>query len=82
MLLVDYAPDPHDAGRLSAMAFLVCYLVSAWGPSSLGVLRDTTGGFSVPFTVLLMLTLLQLVLVTRLRPGGPPRRARRPRTAG
>lgn len=69
VLLVDYAPDPHDSGRLSAMAFLVCYLVSAWGPALFGALRDATGGFRTPFALLLLLVAAQLLLVTRLAPG-------------
>ncbi len=68
-LLVDYAPDPSQSAGLSAMAFLVSYTIAAAGPLLLGALRDATGGFRVPFLLLLVTGVLQLGLVTRLRPG-------------
>jgi CP family cyanate transporter-like MFS transporter len=68
-LLVDYAPDPSQSAGLSAMAFLVSYTIAAAGPILLGALRDATGGFRVPFLVLLVTGVLQLGVVTRLRPG-------------
>ena len=68
VLLVDYAPDPQDSGRLSAMAFLLSYGVAACGPAAVGALRDASGGFHVPFLVLLALNLVQLGLATRLSP--------------
>ena len=68
-LLVDYAPDPSQSAGLSAMAFLVSYTIAAAGPLLLGALRDATGGFRVPFLVLLVTGVLQLGVVTRLRPG-------------
>lgn len=68
-LLVDYAPDPTQSAGLSAMAFLASYSIAAAGPLLLGALRDVTGGFRVPFLLLLATGVLQLGLVTRLRPG-------------
>lgn len=68
VLLVDYAPDPQDSGRLSAMAFLLSYATAAFGPAAIGALRDATGGFRTPFMVLLALNLVQLGLATRLSP--------------
>jgi CP family cyanate transporter-like MFS transporter len=68
-LLVDYAPDPARSAGLTAMAFLISYSIAATGPLLLGALRDATGGFRVPFLVLLATAILQLGVVTRLRPG-------------
>lgn len=68
-LLVVYAPDPASSSRLSAMAFLVAYSFAAVGPVLLGGLRDLTGAFSVPFLVLVAVDLMQLGVVSRLRPG-------------
>ncbi|MHB1738944.1 MAG: MFS transporter [Actinomycetes bacterium] len=67
--LVDYARDPATSARLTAMAFLVSYSVAAIGPAVVGYLRDVTGGFTVPWTVLLGLSLVELALVWPLRPG-------------
>lgn len=69
VLLVDYAADPGASGRLSAMAFLVSYGTAAWGPLVLGGLLDLTGGYRVPFALLLAIAVVDLVVVTRLRPG-------------
>lgn len=69
VLLVDYAPAPSASAGLSAMAFLVSYSFAAAGPLLLGALRDTSGGFTVPFTVLLVVAVAQLVVVPALRPG-------------
>lgn len=68
-LLVDYAPDPARSAGLTAMAFLISYSIAATGPLLLGALRDATGGFRVPFLVLLATAVVQLGVVTRLRPG-------------
>jgi CP family cyanate transporter-like MFS transporter len=68
-LLIDYAPDPTRSAGLSAMAFLVSYSIAAAGPLLLGAVRDATDGFRVPFLLLLVTGVVQLGLVTRLRPG-------------
>jgi CP family cyanate transporter-like MFS transporter len=49
------APDQEHAAQLSAMAQTVGYAVAAAGPLLLGVLRDATGGWTVPVAVLLAL---------------------------
>lgn len=68
VLLVDYAPDPATAGRLAAMAFLVCYLLAALGPIGVGGLHDLTGGYPTGWAVLLCLDLAQLAVVWQLSP--------------
>ena len=69
VLLVDYAPDPAASARLSAMAFLVSYVLSAFGPLISGALRDATGGFTAMLVMLLVAGTAQLLLVPSLRPG-------------
>lgn len=67
--LVDYAPTPAASARLSALVFLVSYSTASVGPLVFGAVHDATGSFTAPFTVLLAVSLAQLVLVPRLRPG-------------
>jgi MFS transporter, CP family, cyanate transporter len=47
-------PDQAHAAELSAMAQGVGYLVAAGGPLIVGVLRDTTGGWTAPIIFLLV----------------------------
>ena len=67
--LVDYAPSPAASARLSALVFLVSYSTASVGPLVFGALRDATGGFTVPYALLMVVGLGQLALVPRLRPG-------------
>ena len=66
--LVDYAPSPAASARLTAMVFLVSYSTASIGPVVFGALHDATGAFTVPFTLLLALSLTQLALVPFLHP--------------
>jgi MFS transporter, CP family, cyanate transporter len=47
------APDQEHSAQLSAMAQTVGYGVAAAGPLLIGVLREATGGWTVPIAVLL-----------------------------
>jgi len=47
------APDPVTAASLSGLAQSVGYLVAAAGPLEIGLLHSATGGWNVPFAVLL-----------------------------
>lgn len=67
--LVDYAPTPAASARLSALVFLFSYSVASLGPYVFGVAHDLTDGFGVPYSLLLVVALVQLLLVPRLRPG-------------
>ena len=51
-LPLDYSADPEEAARLTAMAFFVGYIVAAVGQVEVGVLRDATGGYAIPFGAL------------------------------
>jgi len=54
------APDPRVAASLSGFAQSVGYLVAATGPLMVGFLHSALGGWTVPVTVLLVITGLQL----------------------
>jgi CP family cyanate transporter-like MFS transporter len=66
--VVDYAADAGASSRLTAMVFLISYTAAAIVPVVVGALRDLSGGFTVPFGLLLVLALGQFGLATRLRP--------------
>ena len=69
------AADSHTAAALSGFAQSIGYLIAAAGPLLLGLLHDTTGGWTVPISVLLVVALGQLVsglLAGRNRTIGPP----------
>lgn len=68
VLIVDYASDPGSSGRLAALVFLICYSAAAITPVVVGALRDSSGGFVLPFGVLTAIAAIQLLLATRLGP--------------
>jgi CP family cyanate transporter-like MFS transporter len=67
--LVDYAPSAAASARLSALVFLVSYSTASLGPLVFGAVHDWTGGFRASFVLLSLVSLVQLTLVPRLRPG-------------
>ncbi|GIF64388.1 MFS transporter [Asanoa ishikariensis] len=54
------APTPADTPRASGMAFFVGYLLASLGPVAVGFLHDLTGGFRVPYLVLVPVGLATL----------------------
>ena len=72
VLLVRYAVSPAAAARFTAMAFLVSYTVASMGPTTMGAVRDLSGGYSSIWLVLAVLMLAQLGFALLLRPGRPP----------
>jgi CP family cyanate transporter-like MFS transporter len=60
LLVVVRAADPATSARLSGMAQTVGYLLAAAGPLAVGLLHDATGGWTVPFWLLLALTAVQV----------------------
>ncbi|HYK70756.1 MAG TPA: MFS transporter [Streptosporangiaceae bacterium] len=56
------APDPVTAASLSAFAQGIGYLIAAVGPLLVGYLHDTSGAWTVPGLVLLVVAALQLVM--------------------
>ncbi|OZM78651.1 MFS transporter [Pseudonocardia sp. MH-G8] len=53
------APDAAHAAQLSGMAQSVGYVVAAAGPFAVGALRDATGGWTMPFVLLLVVLAVQ-----------------------
>lgn len=66
-LLSEYAPDAAGSARLTAMAFFVTYTVAAFGPFAAGALMDAVNSWSLVFTMLAVVSLLQAVAALRLR---------------
>jgi MFS transporter, CP family, cyanate transporter len=56
------SPDPGHAAALSGMAQSVGYLLAAGGPFLFGVLRDATGSWTVPLSLLLAVTACLLIV--------------------
>ena len=54
------APDPRAAASLSAFAQGVGYLVATTGPLAVGFLHTATGSWTVPVSVILVITGLEL----------------------
>ncbi len=67
-LPVANAADTRTAASLSAMSFTVGYGTGAVGPALVGWFRDASGGFTVAFVTLALLTAAQLLFVRSLAP--------------
>jgi len=55
------APDPATAASLSAFAQGVGYLLASAGPLTIGFLHDTTGSWTLPGVVLLVVAVAELI---------------------
>ena len=55
------APDPATAASLSAFAQSIGYLIASLGPLAIGFLHDSSGSWTAPGLVLLIVAALQLV---------------------
>ena len=69
MLIVDYSKDRDQASRLAAMAFTLGYTLAAFGPITIGLLHDLTGGYRVGYLVLFVVSLIVVGVTPKLRPG-------------
>jgi len=56
------ATHHRQASQLSGMAQCVGYALAALGPLFFGVLHEQSGNWTLPFSVLAMLSLLQMLL--------------------
>ena len=56
------APDSAAAASLSGLAQSVGYLVASAGPLELGLLHSATGGWDIPFALLLAIAVAELVM--------------------
>lgn len=64
--VVTYASDAQSSSTLTAMIFLICFSVTAIVPVAIGALHDVTGGFSVPFGLIVIIAIVQLLLASKL----------------
>jgi CP family cyanate transporter-like MFS transporter len=78
-LPLDAAVRSGDVAAMSALMLGVGYAVAAAAPLALGALRDATGGFTAPLSVLACNGLLLLGVAATY--GRKARRARDPATA-
>lgn len=69
VLIVDFSATPSASGRLAGMAFFFSYSLASLGPTTMGALRDATGGFDGVWMSLAGVMVLQLTLAWFLRPG-------------
>jgi CP family cyanate transporter-like MFS transporter len=72
---IDLRASADEVARLTAWMLGLGYMLSAISPTLVGVLRDATGGFTVPITALAVLSLLGIVAAALLP---PPLWARQP----
>lgn len=56
------ARNPEDTARLSGMAQGLGYLLAGVGPFLFGVLHDATGGWTVPWAMVLVVYVVQMVM--------------------
>lgn len=68
-LLSEYASDATAAARLTAMALSVTYTVAAFGPLLAGALMDAVDSWPLVFSILALVTVLQLATVPWLKQG-------------
>ena len=77
-LPIDLRASADGVARLTAWMLGLGYLLSAIAPTFVGILRDATGGFTVPITGLATLSLLGIAAAVMLppplsaRPAEPP----------
>jgi CP family cyanate transporter-like MFS transporter len=83
LMPLDVAEDPAEVGAVAALMLGGGFTLSCFGPFLLGLLRDATGSFRLPMTLILIITGLILVIVLRTREEGLRRDPRSiMRTAG
>ncbi|TRA95269.1 MULTISPECIES: CynX/NimT family MFS transporter [Rhizobium/Agrobacterium group] len=68
ILPLDNAVDAHDANGWTAFVIGIGYFAGALGPLLLGILRDSTGGFSIPLWILAAVAMLMVALSPFLQP--------------
>jgi len=68
-LLSEYATDAAGSARLTAMAFTITHTLSAFSPFVMGAIMDAVNSWTLVFSLLAGITLLQLPAVFFLRRG-------------
>jgi cyanate permease len=68
-LLSEYAADAAGSARLTAMAFTITYTSAAFSPFVIGAIMDAVDSWTLVFSLLAGVTLLQLPAVFFLHRG-------------
>lgn len=71
-LPIDLRASADGVARLTAWMLGLGYVLSAISPTVVGILRDATGGFTVPVTGLGLLALIGVIVAFMLPPPLPP----------
>jgi MFS transporter, CP family, cyanate transporter len=67
-LPLDHTHTPDAANRWNAFVLTIGYLIAASGPFIMGVMHDHSGHFTAGFQLLVGVSVLMLLLATRLKP--------------
>jgi len=67
-LPLDHTHSPDAANRWNAFVLTIGYLIAATGPFVMGWMRDVSGHFNGAYQLLVGVSVLMLVLATRLKP--------------
>jgi len=68
-LLSEYSATPADAARLTALTFLVSYILGALGPVLMGILLSAHHSWELVYGILGVLLICQLLLALPLKRG-------------
>ena len=68
-LLSEYAADAAGSARLTAMAFTITHTLSAFSPFVMGAIMDAVNSWTLVFSLLAIIALLQMPAVFFLRRG-------------
>lgn len=72
VLLVSYATSASASARLSALGLGISYVLAAFGPTVMGLVRDAADSFGAVWGGLALLVLVQAAVVARLKPDLEP----------
>lgn len=67
-LPLDHTHNPDAANRWNAFVLTIGYLIAATGPFTMGWMRDASGQFEGAYQLLVGVSILMLVIATRLKP--------------
>jgi len=67
-LPLDHTHSPDAANRWNAFVLTIGYLIAATGPFIMGWMRDVSGHFTGAYQLLVGISILMLVLATKLKP--------------
>lgn len=67
-LPLDHTHSPDAANRWNAFVLTIGYLIAATGPFTMGWMRDASGQFEGAYQLLVGVSILMLVIATRLKP--------------